>query len=305
MKSLVGFTGFVGSNIAAKGNFDGLYNTKNIESAYGTNPELLIYAGIRAEKFYANNDPKKDFENIVVAFDNIKKIQPKKLVLISTIDVYKDPNQVDENTDIELDGLEPYGYNRYQLECMVRKEYPNALIIRLPGLYGKNIKKNFIYDAIHIIPSLLKVEKYEELTKKSSLIAASYIQQDEKFYKCKVAKENIAALKEEFLKVGFSALNFTDSRGNFQFYNLSNLWEHIQIALENNIKLLNLATEPVNIGELYSYIFGDPFVNEISKHVPNYNYKTIHDKVFKGSTGYLIDKDKVLQDIKQFVEGEI
>ena len=30
MKALVGYTGFVGSNLAAAGNFDGLYNSKNV-----------------------------------------------------------------------------------------------------------------------------------------------------------------------------------------------------------------------------------------------------------------------------------
>ena len=36
MNSLVGYTGFVGSNIAAKGVFEGLYNSKNILSAYAS-----------------------------------------------------------------------------------------------------------------------------------------------------------------------------------------------------------------------------------------------------------------------------
>ena len=50
--ALVGYTGFVGSNIYAAGSFDGAYNSKNIEEAYGTNPDLLIYAGLRAENIW-------------------------------------------------------------------------------------------------------------------------------------------------------------------------------------------------------------------------------------------------------------
>ena len=67
MKALVGYTGFVGSNIYASGDFDAVYNSKNIEDAYGTNPDLLVYAGLRAEKYLANNDPKKDMEVIIQA----------------------------------------------------------------------------------------------------------------------------------------------------------------------------------------------------------------------------------------------
>ena len=152
--ALVGYTGFVGSNIyeAAGENILAVYNSKNIEEAYGTNPDLLIYAGLRAEKYLANNAPEKDMELIIQAEENIAKINPKKLVLISTIDVFKNPIGADENTAIDTENLHAYGYNRYQLELWVREKYPNALIIRLPGLFGKNIKKNFIYDYINLIP---------------------------------------------------------------------------------------------------------------------------------------------------------
>jgi hypothetical protein len=60
-KAIVGYTGFVGSNIYASGDFDGAYNTKNIQDAFGTCPDLLVYAGMRAEKFLANADPERDY----------------------------------------------------------------------------------------------------------------------------------------------------------------------------------------------------------------------------------------------------
>ena len=49
MISLIGYTGFVGGNIYASSDnmIDGIYNSKNIEEAYGTNPDLLfITSGI-------------------------------------------------------------------------------------------------------------------------------------------------------------------------------------------------------------------------------------------------------------------
>ena len=144
MKALVGYTGFVGSNIceAAGNDIDALYNSRNIAKAYGTNPDLLIYAGLRAEKYLANNAPEKDLELIFQAERNIEKIDPKKLVLISTIDIFKTPKGVDENSPVDTQNLHPYGYNRYLLEQWVREKYPDALIIRLPGLFGKNIDIN-------------------------------------------------------------------------------------------------------------------------------------------------------------------
>ena len=83
---------------------------------------------------------------------------------ISTIDVFKNPNSKDEASRIDMDGLEAYGANRYRLEFMVREYYPDATIVRLPGLFGRGIKKNFIYDFMTLIPSMLKYEKFEEFS---------------------------------------------------------------------------------------------------------------------------------------------
>lgn len=297
---LVGYTGFVGSNIDAEHDFTYRINSRNKEEAFGCNPDLLVYAGLRAEKFLANNDPLKDMETINEAFSQIQKINPKKLVLISTVDVYKEPVDVDENSVIDMDGLAAYGLNRYRLEQMVREKYEDALIIRLPGLFGKNIKKNFIYDFINVIPSMLKADKCEELAKESKLIKDSYELLPNGFYKCKCPCEE---LKQEFKKVGFSALNFTDSRGVFQFYNLKNLWKDINIALKNDIRLLNIATEPVSVAEIYNALTGgESFDNQVAKIPPYYNYKSVHAKAFGGVDGYFSNKEQILKEIIDFVE---
>ena len=302
--ALVGNTGFVGSNLSAKFEFEGLYNSTNVEESFGTNPELLVYSGVPAQKFLANQDPENDFGVINNAIKNIQRINPKKIVLISTIDVYKSPIDVDENTQIIPEDLEAYGRNRYYLENWVKNNYGNYLVVHLPGLYGKNIKKNFIYDLINVIPSMLKEEKFEELKSKDDFLKDYYVKQDNGFYKCiDLTNEQRKNLKEYFNKIGFSALNFTDSRGIFQFYNLKYLWEHIEKAMENDIRVLNLATEPITIGELYKYIKNEEFKNEVAKVVPHYDFKTRYDKIFNGKNGYIFDKEFVLKDIKEFVNN--
>lgn len=308
---LVGYTGFVGSNIAANHDFTWKINSKNKEEAFGKEPDLLVYAGLRAEKFLANKDPEADMAMITEAMEQMKKINPKKLVLISTVDVYKDPVNVDEDTEINTNGLLPYGANRYKLEQMVRETWEDALIIRLPGLFGKNLKKNFIYDFIHVIPSMLKAEKYQELSEKSTLVAESYRDLGNGFYKCGItdlpnptAKELYAVeeLKQEFKSLGFSALNFTDSRGVFQFYNLANLWNDIQTALENDIRLLNIATEPICVAEIFKRITERTFNNQILQNPPFYDYRSKHAEVFGGQNGYFADKNTVLGEIVEFVK---
>lgn len=302
MNALVGYTGFVGSNIYANGHFDAVYNSANIEEAYGTNPDLLVYAGLRAEKYLANNAPDQDMELIYQAEKNIKEIHPKKLVLISTIDVFKVPKGVDENSEIDTDGLHAYGYNRYQLELWVRENYPDALIIRLPGLFGRNIKKNFIYDFINVIPFMLKENKLNDLVKEDVDIVKYYVSQENGFYKVQVQEEEKELLKDKFRRLGFSALNFTDSRSVYQFYNLERLWDDIQIALRAGITMWHPATEPVSAGEIYHFLTGKEFVNVMNGVPAEYDYRTVYAKYFNGAGGYISTKKEVLEQIQAFVE---
>lgn len=303
MNALVGYTGFVGSNIyeVAGEKIDAVYNSKNIGESFGSNPDLLIYAGLRAEKYLANNMPEKDMELIVEAEKNIKKINPKRLVLISTIDVFKIPKNVDETSEIDTKNLHAYGYNRYQLELWTRENYPDALIVRLPGLFGKNIKKNFIYDYLNVIPFMLKDVKFREISELYSELKKYYTLQNNGFYKVNAKEEDRERLKEKFRKIGFSALNFTDSRSVYQFYPLADLWTDIQKALHIGITLWHPATEPVSAGELYQYLTGRQFVNELDGKPAHYDYKTIYDRQFGGSNGYIANKKQILSRIKEFI----
>ncbi len=304
MKAIVGYTGFVGSNIYAAGQFDAAYNSRNIADAYGTHPELLIYAGMRAEKFLANKDPDADMELVRQAEENITRIAPKQLVLISTIDVLKSPAGVDETAIIDTDGLQAYGLNRYRLEQWVRDKYPDALIIRLPGLYGRNIKKNFIYDYLHIIPSMLRADKFAELAEHEPVLKQYYSLQPNGFYKCgSLDAHQAEQLKNIFRTLGFTALCFTDSRSCYQFYPLFRLWDDIQTGLRQQLPLLHTATEPVSASELYTFLSGQEFVNETSAPPAKYDYRTKYATLFGGHNGYLMDKSEVLSDIKRFVDA--
>lgn len=301
MHSLVGYTGFVGSNLAAAHAFAGLFNSKNIASAFDTKPALLLYAGLRAEKFLANSAPEQDLAAVKNAMENIAKIAPERIVLISTVDVYAKPIAVDELAPMSRDGLQPYGAHRLLLEEYVEQSFPKHLIVRLPALFGRGLKKNFIYDFIRFVPSLLKESKYQELAARSEVLRAAYVRAENGFYKCVCAKEELPLLKEELRHIGFSALNFTDSRGVFQFYNLANLWRDIEVALAHDVRRLNLATEPVRIDELYAYLTGKEFRNQITEQPPYYDFYTRYASLYGRTGHYLYSKAEVMRDIKEFV----
>ena len=73
---LVGSTGFVGGNLAAKHDFAAACHSSDIAAHYGTKPDLCVYAGVPAAMFLANADPEADLAVMRAARENIRKIAP-------------------------------------------------------------------------------------------------------------------------------------------------------------------------------------------------------------------------------------
>lgn len=298
---LIGSTGFVGSNLLKSHSFDGAFHSSNIEDAYSTSPKLCVYSGVPAAMFLANSNPQADLNVIENAFENIKKINPEKLVLISSIAVYDDSRQKDEDSYIDESCLTAYGKNRYHLEKLVRDNYSDALIIRLPALYGYGLKKNFLYDLHTITPYMLKPEKYRELSSYSNLVKSSYSLNDSGFY---VLHQNADknALKEFFTGNNFNALSFTDSRSKFQFYNLTNLWRDINIAIDNNINCLNITTPPVTAKEIYNAVTNsNQWNNKLNTAPFDYDLRSKHSSLFGRKDGYLCSREHEISDICRFM----
>lgn len=301
--ALVGYTGFVGGNLAASHAFTGLYNSKNITQAFGTKPDLLIYAGVPAAKYLANKAPNEDLAQIQNAFENICKIAPRRLVLISTVDVYETPQNVDENTPLNLQNPAAYGRNRAILEDMVRKQYPAALIVRLPALFGTGLKKNFLYDYLTLVPAMLTQEKYAQLAAQSPLVQSSYTSAANGFYKLNTLTPQAgAALRTWYENSSFNALSFTDNRAVFQYYDLSWLWKDISWALAANLTTLNMATQPVSAAEIYDMLTnGQKFENITAKAPVPYDMRSKYDALYEGANGYLYSREEVLDAVRAFV----
>lgn len=148
-QALIGYTGFVGSNILSQHSFEDLYNSLNIEESANKDYDLIVCAGAPGAKWKANKNPSDDWKSIQRLINATKKIKVKTFILISTVDVYPTPIKVDEKTNIEETRLSPYGRHRFLLEQYVRSNFMNHIIVRLPALFGEGLKKNFIFDLIN------------------------------------------------------------------------------------------------------------------------------------------------------------
>ena len=245
--ALIGYTGFVGGNILRQKPFKYLYNTKNIEDIQQKKFNLIVCAAAPGVKWIANKEPEKDFNAIKRLINNIKNVKTEKFVLISTIDIYSEINKVDEDSLVKKNDLLPYGRHRRILEEFVESRF-NSTIVRLPGLFGKGLKKNVVYDFIH--------NSFESIHQDSI----------------------------------------------FQFYYLDYIWKDINKALENNLKILNFATEPISVKELAKKVFNFDFNNNIASEAPYYDMRTKYGYLWGNNNPYLYSKSKVLADIKLFIK---
>lgn len=149
MKSIVGFTGFVGTTLLKQHDFNHLYQSTNIGEIAGQEFDLIICAAAPAQKWIANREPEADRQNIERLISHLKTVQCQTFILISTVDVFKIPVGITEDTPVDESGLHPYGLHRRYLETFVESQFPRHLIVRLPGLVGPGLRKNVIFDFLN------------------------------------------------------------------------------------------------------------------------------------------------------------
>lgn len=154
MKILIGNSGLIGTTLKDYITFDREFNSKNIEELRDVQTDIsteLYLACLPATKWQVNQQPQRDLENIFKILDIISKKQYGTIVLYSTIDVYHDaPAESDESYELTV-SAPSYGSNRLFFEKMVQStlSYQKLLILRLPALFGKHIKKNILFDLLN------------------------------------------------------------------------------------------------------------------------------------------------------------
>lgn len=149
MDALIGSSGYVGSTLKRQTRFDDQFSSRDIHLIEGRSYDLLVCAGAPGAKWIANRDPDADRSNIKRLAAHLAAVDVRDMVLISTVDVFASPRDVDETSPTGSDGVTAYGANRLWLESFVRSRWPDALIVRLPGLVGPGLRKNALFDLKH------------------------------------------------------------------------------------------------------------------------------------------------------------
>ncbi|MFN9001915.1 MAG: pyridine nucleotide transhydrogenase [Holosporales bacterium] len=147
--ALIGFSGFVGTTLLKQAHFTATFRSTNIQDIENREFDVVVCAGAPAQKWIANRDPEDDLKKINSLINHLRTIKCRVFILISTVDVFKNPIGVDEATLVEEEGLHPYGLHRRFLEKFVEQHFSRHLIVRLPGLVGPGLRKNVIFDFLN------------------------------------------------------------------------------------------------------------------------------------------------------------
>lgn len=144
MKALIGHSGYVGTTLLRQQGYDALFRSTNIGELAGGVYDSVICTAAPAQKWVAERDPEADRANIDRLADAVTAVTADRFILISTVDVFDDSQGRTEHDVAEPTSA--YGRNRLHLEARVRDRFPDALIVRLPGLVGPGLRKNAVFD---------------------------------------------------------------------------------------------------------------------------------------------------------------
>ena len=307
---LVGYTGFVGSNLTLQHEFGGLFNRANVADLAGATFDRLVVSAVPATMWLANRNPKADRAGILELFEHLRGARARVVVVVSTIAVYRDPSSgVDETSD-DFEAVRAYGRHRREFEALVEETFTRSLLLRLPALSGRGLKKNFLFDLMNPVPSYLSADLYSRLRDGAGsgnlpLLEAAFGWDSAatmwKFDRDRFSDGPEAArLNELCAQAGISALAFTNADSSFQFYDLSRLWSDVTRALEDGIGVLNLATEPVTAGEVHDALLGRPMHYRTADLVKQ-DMRTRHSGLWGRSDGYIAGREEVISSIRDLV----
>lgn len=88
-----------------------------------------------------------------------------------------------------------------------------------------------------------------------------------------------------------------------QYYCLDDLWKDISKMIENDIRILNISTEPVVFSEILK-IFGAVYGCDNSEKLVEENMQSTNGFVWDKEGPYLYDKNEILDRLERFIKNE-
>ncbi len=313
MDALIGNTGFVGGHLCRQHHFEAKFNSRNIFEAGLQDYQTVVCAAAPGSMFEANRFPDLDKERVAGLISQLGRICTQRFVLISSIAVLEDFDGGHDESTAAFQRDLAYGRHRRQLEVYCQGRFADCLIVRLPALFGEGLKKNFLFDILNPMPTMLNEDAYRRLVHGLSpalhdTVPAVYVWSSRlgMYVVDRMALERSglrAALDTAVVEAGLSAVQFTHPDSRFQYYDITRLWADINLCTHAGLDVIHLAPEPLNAADVH-WAITQRTMPASKARVHCENMRTRHSALWEMDIGYIEEAISVLPRIVQICEKE-
>ncbi len=263
--------------------------------------------------FEANRAPERDAAQIAGLIAQLGRARADHFVLISTIAVLEDFAGGDDEGTQAFQQTLAYGRHRRMLEAFVEQHFPHHLIVRLPALFGPGLVKNFIFDLMNPVPTMLPADKCAALSDRlspalgawlSNLYAPDPVTGMLRLDRAALnADRRRAALEDAVTALDASAVQFHHPDTTYQYYSIDRLWQDIGIALDAGLSHLHLVAEPLRAGTIHERLTGRA-MPDTGARLRREDMHTRHADLWGVSGRYQFDAETTLDQLAEFVASE-
>lgn len=310
---LIGHTGFVGSALLRQAAFADCYNSANIPAIAGQQFATLVCAAAPGSMLEANRAPERDRAQIAALIQHLSTLRAERFVLVSSIAVLADFAGCDDESTCAFQRDLAYGRHRRELETFVESHFTDSLIIRLPALFGRGLRKNFIFDLLNPVPSLLTAQKRDWLASRLDAPLAAWV---DALYapdavtgllrldrKALNGDRRRTALDDAVTALGCSATQFHNPETSYQYYPIERLWQDIGIALNAGLSHVHLVSEPLAAAAIHQRLIGRA-MPETDARLHREDMHTRHAALWGTAGPYQFDAATTLDQLAAFHADE-
>ena len=181
--------------------------------------------------------------------------------------------------------------------------------MRLPALFGEGLRKNFIFDLLNPVPSMLPEQKVEALAGDLDPVLADWVRElyspDPVTGMLKLDRAALnagrrrAALEDAVTALGFSAMQFHNPATTYQYYAIDRLCADLEIAAEAGLSHVHLVSEPLTAGIIHKRLTGRD-MTETGARLHREDMRTRHAELWGCSGPYLSDAETILDQLAVF-----
>jgi hypothetical protein len=219
----------------------------------------------------------------------------------------------DETTAAFQDDL-AYGRNRRALEAFCADRFDDCLIVRLPALFGPGLRKNFIFDLLNPVPSMLRGDAMDAVAADLPAHAMATLRAvygwDDGMQMHKLDRAALdadpaarAALEDAVIAAGRAATQFHNRDTTYQYYDMARLWSDIGLASAAGLGVIHLAPPPLRAADIHAHLTGREMPRTDARlHAED--MRTAHAGLWGRTGAYIADTDAVLSGLKTFFDAE-